>query len=143
MGRIKKEGDIIVASGSKSKLWRDMNLKRALQDWNMEYVDSPRSPGSAVSVFTSSERLTGQLKINEIREVGELVTETETNAPNIGKLVRKIEMGDPLARKLIKKVETGDRKVGELVKKVQIWKLVRRDQEIQEARAGCDVGRSW
>ena len=80
------------------------------------------------SVFTSSERLTGQLKINEIREVGELVTETETNAPNIGKLVRKIEMGDPLARKLIKKVETGDRKVGELVKKVQIWKLGRRDQ---------------
>ena len=46
VGRIKKEGDIIVASGSKSKLWRDMNLKRALQDWNMEYVDSPRSPGS-------------------------------------------------------------------------------------------------
>ena len=38
VGIIKKEGDIIiVASGSKSKLWRDMSLKRAIQNWNMKY----------------------------------------------------------------------------------------------------------
>ena len=92
LGIIKKEADIIVASGSKSKLWRDMSLKRAVQDWNMKYVDVARSPGSALRVFTSSERLVNQLTINEIREVGEMVTKTETNAPNIGKLVKKNEM---------------------------------------------------
>ena len=57
VGPIKKEGDIIVASGSKSKLWRDMSLKRAIQTWNMKYVDIARSPGSAIRVFTSCERL--------------------------------------------------------------------------------------
>ena len=46
-------------------------------------------------VFSSSERLASQLKINETREFGELVTKTETNAPNIGKLVKKNEMDDP------------------------------------------------
>ena len=35
-GMIMKEGDIILASGSKSKLWKDMSLKRAIQDWNMK-----------------------------------------------------------------------------------------------------------
>ena len=51
-------------------------------------------------MFTSSERLANQLKINEIREVGELVTKTETNAPKIGKSVKKIEMDDPKVRNL-------------------------------------------
>ena len=81
-----------------------------------------------------------------------LVTKTETDAPKIGKSVRKIEMGDPHARKLMKKVETSDSKVAELVKEVQIndpksWKRLEFGKiwtrEVQEARAGCDVGRSW
>ena len=55
------------------------------------------SPGSALRVFTSSERLANQLKVNEIGEVGKLVKNIETRAPQ--------------ARKIMKKVETGDRKV--------------------------------
>ena len=30
------EGDIVVASDSKSKLWRDLSLKRAIQNLNMK-----------------------------------------------------------------------------------------------------------
>ena len=33
VGLVKKEGDIVVASGSKSKLRKHMSLKRAIQDW--------------------------------------------------------------------------------------------------------------
>ena len=55
VGLVMKGGDIIVASGSKSKQWKDMSLKRAIQDWNMKYVDVAISPGSALRVFTSSE----------------------------------------------------------------------------------------
>ena len=47
VGMIKKERDIIVASNSKSKLWRGLSLKRAIQIWNVKYVDIARSPGSA------------------------------------------------------------------------------------------------
>ena len=72
VGIMKNEGDIIVASGSKSKLWKDMSLKRAIQVWNMKCVDIARSPGSAIRVFISCERLASQLKINEIREVGKI-----------------------------------------------------------------------
>ena len=57
----------IPKKGSKSKLWKDMSLKRAIREWNMKYVDIARSPGSAIRVFTSSERLANQLKITEIR----------------------------------------------------------------------------
>ena len=42
-----EEGDIVVASDSKSKLWKDVDLKRAMQNWNMKYVDIARSPESA------------------------------------------------------------------------------------------------
>ena len=83
------------ASDSKSKLWKDMNLKRAIRNWNMKYVDVERSPESALRVFTSTERLANQLKINEIGEVGKLVKKTEMDAPRIGKLVKTNEMGDP------------------------------------------------
>ena len=103
-------------------------------------VDVARSPGSALRVFTSRERLANQLKINEIGEVGKLVTQVEMDAPKIGKLVkknemgnpnvgkiaavrksaRKIEMSGPLAGKMMKKVETGGVEVGELVKKIQM-----------------------
>ena len=47
---------------------------------------SARSPGSPTRMFTTSERLTNQLNICEIREVGELVTKTETNAPKNWKI---------------------------------------------------------
>ena len=67
------------------KTVEDMSLKRAMQDWNMKYVDIARSPWSTIRVCTSTERLANQLKINEITEVGELVTKFETNAPKIGK----------------------------------------------------------
>ena len=69
VGITKKEEDII-ASGSNSKLWRDMSLKRAIQNWNMKCVDIVRSPGSAIRVFPSNERLAKLLKTNEIGEVG-------------------------------------------------------------------------
>ena len=52
----------------------------------MKYVDIARGPGSAIRVFTSSERVANQLKINETGEFGQLVTKAETNAPKIGKL---------------------------------------------------------
>ena len=52
----------------------------------MKYVDVARSPGSALRVFTSSERLANQLKINEIGDVGELVTKIEMGASKIRKM---------------------------------------------------------
>ena len=48
VGTRKKEEDNIVASGSKSELWRDMSLKRAIQNWNMKYVNEMTS-GRVVS----------------------------------------------------------------------------------------------
>ena len=47
-GQMTKEGDIVVASDSKSKLWGDLSWKRAKQNWNVKYVDV---------AITSSERL--------------------------------------------------------------------------------------
>ena len=66
VGMMNEEGDIIVASSSKSKLWRDMSLKRAMQNSSMKYVDVVTNPGSAIRVFTSSERLANQLKETEM-----------------------------------------------------------------------------
>ena len=63
-----------------------MNLKRDIQNWNMKYVDVAWSPGSALRVFTSSERLANHLKINEMGKVGQLVTKIEMNAPVIWKI---------------------------------------------------------
>ena len=94
MGLINKERDNIVASDSKSKLWRDTSLKRTIKNWNMKCVDIVKTPGSALRVFTSSERLANQLKIKEFGEVGKLVTKTEMNAPKIGKVVKKNWMDD-------------------------------------------------
>ena len=105
VGQITKERDIVVASDSKSKLWRDLSLKRAIHNWNMTYVDIAMSPGAALRVFTSSERLANHLKINEIRQVGKLFNKIEMGAPKIEKLVKRIEMGDPKAGKWMKKVE--------------------------------------
>ena len=65
-----------------------------MQNWNMKYVDMARSPESASRVFTSSEPLANLLIINEIEEVGELVTKIEMSAPKTGKLVKKGETGD-------------------------------------------------
>ena len=103
-----------------------MSLKRAIQNWSLEYVDVVRSPGSAVRVFTSSERLANQLKINEITEVGEQVMKTETNAPKIGKLVRKNEMGDPRVGELVKKNQMDVPRVG---KSSGGWKIGEEDRD--------------
>ena len=65
------------------KLWRAMILKRTVQNWNMKYVDVARNPGSALRVFTSSDRLANHLKINEIGEVGKVVTKIEMYVPKI------------------------------------------------------------
>ena len=54
---IKKEGDIIVAYGSKSKLWRDMSLRQAKQNWNTKYVDIVRSPVKDWRINSRSTRL--------------------------------------------------------------------------------------
>ena len=66
VGSTTKEGNIVVACDSESKLWKDVDLKRAMQNWNMKYVDIARSPESASRVFTSSERQANQRKISEI-----------------------------------------------------------------------------
>ena len=50
-------------------MWRDLSLKAAIPDWDMKYVDIARSPGSALRVLTSSERVANQLKINDTRIV--------------------------------------------------------------------------
>ena len=94
VGSMMKEGDIVVASESKSKLWKDMSLTRAFQNWNVKYGDVARSPESALREFTGSERLANHVKINEIGEVGKLTKRTEMDAPKIGKLVKNDEMGD-------------------------------------------------
>ena len=106
VGSMTKEGDIVVACDSNSKLWKDVDLRRAMQNWNMKFVDTVRSPESALRGFTSCERLANQMKIKEVREVG--------------KLVKRTEMGDPKAEIMLKKIETGDMKVGALVKKIQV-----------------------
>ena len=41
---ITKKGDIVVACDSKSKLWKDVDLKSSMQNWNMKFVDIARSP---------------------------------------------------------------------------------------------------
>ena len=82
-----------------------------------------RHEGSALRVFTSSERCANHLKINE--------------SGAVGKLVRKIEMSGPQAGMLVKVVQTGGVKVGELVKKIhmhetkvgKVWRSVTVGQE--------------
>ena len=66
----------------------------------MKCVGVARSPGSALKVFISSDRLANHLKINEIGEVGKLVTKIELGATNMGKMVKKNEMGDSRVGKL-------------------------------------------
>ena len=46
VGSIRKEGAIVVACGSKSKLWKDADLRRATQNWNMKHVDIVMDPHS-------------------------------------------------------------------------------------------------
>ena len=55
VGSITKRRDIAVACYSKSKLWKDVNLKRAMQSWSMKYDDIARSPESALRVFTTGK----------------------------------------------------------------------------------------
>ena len=63
-----------------------MNLKRAIQNWNIKYVDAVRSPGSAIRVFTSSGRLANLLKKNEMD-----VPKVETVGV-VGKLVERMDI---------------------------------------------------
>ena len=88
VGSFTEEEDIVVACDSKSKLWKDVDLKRAMQNWNMKYVDMARSPESASRVFASSERLANQMRISEFEEVGKLVKKSETGDMNVGKVGR-------------------------------------------------------
>ena len=100
MGQTTKEVDIFVASDSKPKLWRDLSLKRAIQNWNMKYVDIARSPGSASIVSSSSERLATQLKTNEMGEVGKLLKSAPKSGKigEVGRLVHRV-------RQMIQKLE--------------------------------------
>ena len=68
VGSMTKEGSIVVACDSKSKLWEAVDLKRAMQNWNMKYVDFVGSPESALRIFTSSGRLANQMNINGVWE---------------------------------------------------------------------------
>ena len=43
-----EERDTVVACDSMSKLRKNVDLKRAMQNWNMKYVDIARSPESAL-----------------------------------------------------------------------------------------------
>ena len=50
-----KKAKEIVRPYTKSKLWKDVGLRRAMQNWNMKYVDNLRSPESALREFITSE----------------------------------------------------------------------------------------
>ena len=93
VGSITEEGDIVVACDSKSKLWKDVDLKRAMQNWNMKYVDISRSPESALRVIHQQLTTGKSHEDREIGKVGTFVQRTEMDAPRIGKLVKKSEMG--------------------------------------------------
>ena len=99
-GQITKEVDIVVASVGKTKLWRDLSLMRTVRNRNMKCSDIARSPGSALRVFTSSERLPSQLKFNEIGEVGKLVKKIHTNDPKVGKVWKSVIFGPEEPTKL-------------------------------------------
>ena len=63
----------------------------------------------------------------------------QISAPKIGKLVKKNEMGDTKVEKWVKKIQMNDLKSWEqLESRLRVW-----PRKVQEARAGCDVGRSW
>ena len=144
VGSIMNEVDIVTMSDSKPKLWKDMSLKRAIENWNMEHVNVARNPGSALRVFTSSERLARSWRIgDEDRDecsrnlkIGE--EERDVKFGVVEKLVRKVESGGPHAGKMMRKVGTGDRKVVDLVKQIQtndpkvgrVWKLARFGQAV-------------
>ena len=106
-----------------------MDLKRAMQNWNLKYVDVARSPESVLRMFTNSERLANQMKIKEIGKVEQLVQKIEMGDPKAGKLVRKMEMGDPKVgkigevAKLVKKIQMNEPQVG------KVWKSVKFGQE--------------
>ena len=80
MGQILKNGEVVVASDSKSRLWRDLSMRQAIQNWNMMYADIARSPESALRAFTSSEGLANQLNEDEVGEVGNLLKKIEMDS---------------------------------------------------------------
>ena len=52
VGQILKNGEVVVASDSKSRLWRDLSMRQAIQNWSMMYADIARGPESALRAFT-------------------------------------------------------------------------------------------
>ena len=119
----------------------------------MKYVDIARGPGSAIRVFTSSERLATQLKktemdgpkVGETGEVGQfamktgkLVKKNEMGVSKVGKIgeagtwVKKIEMGAPRIWKLVKENEMDVPNVGEIGEvgqfAMKIGKLVKKNE---------------
>ena len=86
VGSIIEEGDTVVACDSKSKLWKDVDLKGAMQNWSMKYVTIAKSPGSTLRLFTRSERLANRMKISEVGEVGNLMKRTEVDAAKAGEI---------------------------------------------------------
>ena len=80
MGQILKNGDVVVASDSKSRLWRDLSMRQAIQNWNMIYADIARSPESALRAFTRNEGLANKLNEDEVGEVGNLLKKIEMDA---------------------------------------------------------------
>ena len=80
MGQILKNGVVVVASDSKSRLWRDRSMRQAVQNWNMCMPTFARSPESALRAFTSSEGLANQLNEDEVGEVGNLLKKIEMDA---------------------------------------------------------------
>ena len=77
MGQIFKNGEVVVTSDSKSRLW---SMRQATQNWNMIYADIARSPESALRAFTSCEGLANQLNEDEVGEVGKLLKKIEMDA---------------------------------------------------------------
>ena len=112
VGMTKKAEDMIVASGSKSKQWRDMSLKRAIQNWNVKCVGIERSPGvSDQSVHQQSK--TGKSVEDQRGWRNWRIGDEDRDAPEIVKLLKKNEMDVAkskkleLLEKLVKRIETG------------------------------------
>ena len=112
VGSITEEGCIVAACDSKSKLWKDVDVKGAMPNWNMKCVDIARSPESALRVFTGSERLANQTKVSEIGEVGKVVKRTKMDAPKMGKWWRRtrwviqLENGCRGSKRVVHKLDT-------------------------------------
>ena len=97
VGSMVTEGEIVVASDSKSKAVERHEFAKQHKIGPGKMSTLRGNPGSALRVFTSSERLANQLKINEI---GKLVTKIEMDTPKFGKLLKKNDMSNSKVGKI-------------------------------------------